>query len=141
VFTDADEVLILPGDVPLVSVAELRALRDSAGDPHSQPRAVSAVMAMHGGGTNALWLRPPDVIRPQFGGESFDRHLAAAEAESIDVLDGPVQMGIGIDIDTREDVTLFAALSRGRMPTLTQKVLRHAGLLGSADVIGGALHP
>jgi 2-phospho-L-lactate guanylyltransferase len=68
----ADALLVLPGDVPAVTAADIDRLLALA-----PPRGVVVVPAIDGG-TNALLLSPPDVIPPQFGPDSADRHLQAA---------------------------------------------------------------
>ena len=54
-------------------------------------------------GTNALLLRPPDVIEPAFGSDSFEAHLRAAEAAgaAVQVVSDPA---LGFDLDTPEDL-------------------------------------
>jgi 2-phospho-L-lactate guanylyltransferase len=54
-------------------------------------------------GTNALVLRPPDVIAPCFGNDSFEAHLRAAEAAdaAVQVVSDAV---LGFDLDTPEDL-------------------------------------
>ncbi|NUQ37724.1 MAG: 2-phospho-L-lactate guanylyltransferase, partial [Caldilineales bacterium] len=37
-------------------------------------------------GTNALLLRPPDLLRPRFGPDSFPRHLALAAAAGVEAV-------------------------------------------------------
>ena len=68
---------------------------------------VAIVPDRHGRGTNALVLRPPDVIDFCFGGDSWQAHLEAARAAdaTIETLDGPLTL----DIDTPEDLLLAQA--------------------------------
>jgi 2-phospho-L-lactate guanylyltransferase len=73
----AESVIVLPGDVPLLTPADLQAVLDAAAD---LPRVVAVVPDRTGRGTNALLLRPVDVIRPSFGEDSGPRHLALARA-------------------------------------------------------------
>ena len=117
----AGRVLVIPGDVPLASSEELTKLAESA-VRHEGPR-VSLVPSHDGGGTNALFLSPPDVIEPEFGPGSFVKHLAAAVARRIDaeVMQLP---GLAADVDLPEDL---AWLRRAR-----SGVPRYAFLLPSA---------
>ncbi|MBM2812601.1 MAG: hypothetical protein HW416_3360 [Chloroflexi bacterium] len=131
----ADEVLVLPADVPLVSVAELRAFRDSAGDLEDRPRSVSVAGTSFLEGTNGLWLRPPDVIPTQFGKNSFTRHLAATIFAGIDVNPLAVIPGLALDIDTSDDIIAFGVLSRRRMPTRTLKLLQRLGLVRGESLL------
>lgn len=70
----ATSVLVLPGDVPSISTADLASLVAAAG---GAARAVVVGVSRDGEGTNALLLRPPRVISPAFGPPSVARHLAA----------------------------------------------------------------
>src|ERR1051326_2066567 len=72
----ATTVLVLPGDIPLLSIADLNALLATAGDAR---RAVVVGASRDGSGTNALLLRPPDVIAPAFGPPSVERHIRLAQ--------------------------------------------------------------
>ncbi len=98
----ADAVLVLPIDIPAIDPVLLTPLVAMAQDV-SGP-LVAIVPDRHDRGTNALLLRPPDVIDFRFGGDSMDAHLEAgrtAEAR-VELLDGPLTL----DIDTPEDLLL-----------------------------------
>ncbi len=102
----AASLLVLPGDLPLLSVEALdelvlaadAGLVAAAGGP-----LVAVAPADAGGGTNALLLRPPDIIAPAFGPGSFEAHLRAAEAAgaAVQVVGDPV---LGFDLDTPDDL-------------------------------------
>jgi len=102
----ASAILILPADLPLVTVASLDRLLDAADAAlaagHGQPLVVAAPSDARGG-TNALLLSPPDVIEPAFGPGSLEAHVRAARAA-----DASVQLVIdpqlGFDLDTPEDL-------------------------------------
>jgi 2-phospho-L-lactate guanylyltransferase len=102
----ASVFVTLPGDVPCVTAAEIRALADAA----SGARAAAFTPSRSGLGTNGVALRPPDVMRLRFGEPSFDDHLAAARALGLAprVL---AQPGLALDIDAADD--LAALLERG----------------------------
>jgi 2-phospho-L-lactate/phosphoenolpyruvate guanylyltransferase len=68
-----DALLILPADLPLVTVADIQELHQLGG---AQPGVVIA--PSRDGGTGALLLRPPDVLPFAFGPNSFQRHYRAA---------------------------------------------------------------
>ena len=74
-FSDADALLVVPADVPLITPDAVDLLVASAPDG---PAVV--VAPAHNGGTNALLLRPPDVIAPQFGPSSARAHAQSAAA-------------------------------------------------------------
>ncbi len=102
----ASAVLILPGDLPLVTVESLDSLLESA-DAALAAGAGQPVVAIAAsdvrGGTNALLLAPADVIAPQFGEASLEAHLRAAESAgaSVQVV---IDQALGFDLDTPEDL-------------------------------------
>ena len=96
----ADTVLIVPGDVPLISVDDIRALLETA---RASDKAVIVGASHDGDGTNALLLRPVDVIAPAFGPPSVGRHVQlglAAGAYTV-VRAG---LGLALDVDTPDDL-------------------------------------
>ena len=77
----AEAVLLLSSDLPLVTqnaVAEVLA----AGARMAAPAAV-AVAAIGRGGTNALYLRPPDSVTLHFGSESLEKFRHEAEERGV----------------------------------------------------------
>lgn len=70
----AEAVFVLPADLPFVNAQDLAAIID-LGAKH-----MSVVIASdyERDGTNALLLRPPDIIKFQYGKGSFERHIALA---------------------------------------------------------------
>lgn len=67
------EVLILPADLPTIKTSDIEniiAMASSAKDVVIAPSNTR--------GTNALFLRPPNVIDLRFGGESFPTHVREA---------------------------------------------------------------
>ena len=63
----------------------------------------------HGTGTNALGLRPPEVIDFAFGPGSRDAHRAAAEAAGAryEEVDG----ALAVDLDTADDLVYVESSS------------------------------
>lgn len=98
-------VLILPLDLPRLTVAELKSLVDLG--RQTSPNIVIAP-CLHNTGTNALFLNPPDLILPQFGPGSFAAHQAAAQASGV-----PVHIyrapGLAFDLDTPDDWWTFVS--------------------------------
>lgn len=72
-------VLMVPGDLPLISSAAVDAVLTAADSDAS----IVVVPDRRREGTNALLCAPPDALAPHFGGCSFERHLAAAKATGI----------------------------------------------------------
>jgi 2-phospho-L-lactate guanylyltransferase len=97
-----DSVLVMPGDIPLIEAAEIRAIYDSA-----PPNGAVLVPSRDKRGTNAVLRRPASLFPLRFGNDSFMPHLSAAIAtdSSCVVLSLP---GIALDIDTPEDLRELA---------------------------------
>lgn len=116
----ATRVLLVPGDCPLLSPAELDEL---AGRP-ANPRSALIVPDRHGTGTNALLLSPPDALTPSFGPDSASRHhrLALEQGTEPEVVPVP---SLALDIDTPEDL---AALQE-RLGTLHGGAAHTRGML------------
>lgn len=92
-------MLSLPADLPLVTTADIErviAARRTAPD-------LVIVPARDLGGTNAVLCSPPDVVKLQFGEDSFRRHLAAARDAGVEpqVVRVP---GIELDVDLPADL-------------------------------------
>jgi 2-phospho-L-lactate guanylyltransferase len=77
----ASAVLLLSSDLPLVTPNAVRDLLE-AGARHESPVAVAAA-AVGRGGTNALYLRPPDAIGLHFGDDSLAKFLYEAESKGV----------------------------------------------------------
>jgi 2-phospho-L-lactate guanylyltransferase len=94
----AGQVILLPGDCPLLDPRELDRLLTGVPD-----RYVGIVPDRHGTGTNALLLSPPNAIVPAFGEGSRDRHVEAAREAGIPF--GVEELpSIELDLDTPADV-------------------------------------
>ena len=77
----ASAVLLLSSDLPLVTAESVRELLDSA-RAIDAPVAV-AVPAIGRGGTNALYLRPPDAIALHFGDDSLAKFRRECEDRGV----------------------------------------------------------
>jgi 2-phospho-L-lactate guanylyltransferase len=77
----AGAVLLLSSDLPLVTADAVRGLLDEA-ERHESPVAMAAP-AVGRGGTNALYLRPPDAIGLHFGDDSLAKFLHEAETRGV----------------------------------------------------------
>jgi len=95
----AGAVLVLPLDLPLLTVTELREFSATGADISPY---VAIAPCRHGSGTNALLLRPPVLIEPQFGVDSFSRHYTAAGQAGVTprIFRLP---GLSFDLDTPRD--------------------------------------
>lgn len=119
--SDAEAVLILPGDIPMVSPSEINDLAASA-----VPPCVRIAAARDGDGTNGLLLSPPNVIGTAFGPRSHLRHkeIADVAGATVQVVEGP---GISFDIDTPADLIAFCAVDGA---TETHTFLDLSGIRG-----------
>jgi 2-phospho-L-lactate/phosphoenolpyruvate guanylyltransferase len=100
----ASAVALLPGDCPLLDPAELDGALDSLAD-----KRVAIVPDRHGTGTNALFLAPPDAIRPAFGEGSRERHERLARAAGRELAIEPLR-SLALDIDTPDDLAQLREL-------------------------------
>jgi 2-phospho-L-lactate guanylyltransferase len=78
----AEAILLLSSDLPLVTIDAVREVLESASRLKS-PVAM-AVPAVGRGGTNALYLRPPDAVTLQFGEDSLAKFQQVAEAGGVE---------------------------------------------------------
>jgi len=102
-YAHAPAILVIPSDLVALSAADVRGMLALAAD---SDRCVVIAPDRHGQGTNALLLRPPDVIDFQFGPRSAEMHMRRA-------LDAGVQPrwfrsdSICLDLDSPEDLALY----------------------------------
>ena len=103
----AASVTIVPADLPLAEPEDLMDLVDTGATSD-----VVVVPARTGGGTNALYLRPPALIEPSFGPGSLAAHVRAAEERGARCSILPLPR-MELDIDTPEDLELLMEGSGG----------------------------
>lgn len=101
-------MLTLPGDLPLVSTAEIERLIAA----HAPAPSFTIAPSHDEQGSNAILMSPPLAVPLQFGDDSYFPHLAASRACGIEpqVLRLP---GIAFDIDNPQDLDHFALLGSG----------------------------
>jgi 2-phospho-L-lactate guanylyltransferase len=106
----AEAVLVLPVDLPFVTAAAIDELVSALVDDGP---AVLLVTDRHAKGTNALGLRPPDVIDVAFGPGSRAAHRALAAAAGVRYSEagGP----LAIDLDTPDDLVFVESASPERL--------------------------
>src|SRR5579859_3514975 len=112
-----ESTLVIPGDIPLIEAADLRAIYKASPDCGSV-----LVPSCDKRGTNAVLRRPASLFPLRFGNDSFMPHLAASIAtnKSCVVLSLP---RIGLDIDTPEDLRELAqAPGEKRSQTLAREL-------------------
>jgi 2-phospho-L-lactate guanylyltransferase len=77
----AEAVLLLSSDLPLVTKAAVSEVL--AAGAHVEAPVAVAVPAIGRGGTNALYLRPPDAVTLHFGSESLAKFRHEAEDRGV----------------------------------------------------------
>ena len=115
-------MLALPGDIPLLTSAEVDQLINSL----APAPALSIAPSDDEFGSNGVALSPPNLFEYAFGDDSFRPHLDLARASGADpqVLRLP---GFALDIDRPADLQRFAATESD---THAYRYLRDNDLLG-----------
>lgn len=100
----AEAILILPADLPLLTVGDIIQLYKLG---QVQPRMVIA--PSHDGGTNALLLHPPQMIPFAFGEQSFTRHCTLANKVRLPyrIYESP---SLSFDLDWPKDLAQLSML-------------------------------
>jgi 2-phospho-L-lactate/phosphoenolpyruvate guanylyltransferase len=98
----AHSVLLLSSDLPLVTQKAVKDFLDVAG--RLAPPAAAAAPALGRGGTNALYLHPPDAMSLHFGADSLAAFRKEAEARGVNFV---VQRSeaLALDLDEPADLT------------------------------------
>lgn len=94
-----DGMLTLPGDIPLVTTAEISDVLDV----HARSKGFTIVPAGDKKGSNAVACSPPMAVPLRFGEDSFYPHLEAARKVGLEPAIKECA-GIATDVDTPEDV-------------------------------------
>lgn len=124
-------LLIVPGDVPLASRAELAEVLAT----HDGAPALTLVPDLEGQGTNALACSPPGLVEFQFGEHSADAHLRVGRDKGAQVRTLRLP-GFGLDVDTAAD--LSALFERGAH-TRSGRLLAESRWDGQVEVPAEAL--
>ena len=95
-------LLMLPGDLPLLTAAEVETLLEMSEDV-----PVTLVPSRGGEGTNALLTRPPGVIPYRYGRGSYRRHVDEAERLGLATITVRLE-GVAADIDEPADLLWLA---------------------------------
>ena len=109
-------MLVIPGDVPLVTVEEIKIVLDL----HEKAPSMTIVPAQDELGSNCIALSPTIAAPLRFGPNSYFPHLETARKLGLS-LQTPKLTGLGLDIDTPEDLLV---LSRQTVCTRAQEYLR-----------------
>ncbi len=107
-------ILVVPADLPMLNTEDVAAMITPA--EHISKLVIAP--DYHEEGTNALLLRPPNLLDFQFGAQSFSRHLEAARKNNTptEIIRRP---GLLYDLDNASDLErLRLALPADLLPAL-----------------------
>jgi 2-phospho-L-lactate guanylyltransferase len=92
-------VLVVPADLPLLTIQDVRVMLERAGEPP----VVVVAPDRHRQGTNALLINPVGLIEYEFGENSFQRHCQRAVEAGVrlEVVELPC---LALDMDLPEDL-------------------------------------
>ncbi len=114
-----DTTIVMPGDIPLITSAELRDVLNAA-----PAEGAVFVPAYDRRGSNCILRRPASIIPLRFGNDSFLPHCEAMKktGKSLIILEMP---GIGLDIDNPHELELLVQRAG---ETHAQRLLRSWGI-------------
>jgi 2-phospho-L-lactate guanylyltransferase (CobY/MobA/RfbA family) len=116
----ASTMLMMPGDIPLVSPSDIAKIPAA----HPSAPAFTIVPAWDERGSNAIICSPADLISLRFGPDSFFPHLAAARVRGLDP--NVIQnRAISLDIDEPAELTMPCATNGNRDWEETKDGVRH----------------
>lgn len=90
--------LVIPADIPLLAIEEVQQIYAAA-----PPEGTVLVPAADGRGTNAAFRSPAGLFPLRFGDDSFQPHLAAAQATGKPCVVLKLA-GVGVDVDRPADL-------------------------------------
>ena len=99
----APALLVLPSDLPNLTIADLQLILQNGCSPSSIVIAPST-----DGGTNALFMYPPQILSFQFGRNSFLAHCNAARQQRFSIRT-VLSPGLQTDIDSPQDLQSLPA--------------------------------
>ena len=123
-----ESTLVIPGDIPLIDAADLRAIYEASPDA-----GTVLVPSRDKRGTNAVLRRPASLFPLRFGNDSFMPHLTAAIATNKTCVVLSLA-AIGLDIDTPEDLR---ELARAPGEKRSQLLARKLGFGEKVQSAGG----
>ena len=114
--------MYLPADLPFLKPADVQGLAGAS----DQGQKLTLSPARRDGGTNAIIAPPGSSFLPALGVSSFERHKRQAKdlGLSASVYDS---VGLGLDLDTVEDLKAYEEMEPGLLLRLTGEVI-HPGV-------------
>jgi 2-phospho-L-lactate/phosphoenolpyruvate guanylyltransferase len=121
---DAEALLVVLGDLPLLTADDVRTLVANVAEAPSGPTGPLVAIAPDRAeqGTNMLLLRPPTAIPFAFGEDSLARHIALTRGTGSEprIVHLP---GAAFDVDTPDDIGELAARGLWQPPTTPPRSL------------------
>ena len=117
---EAQSMLILPADLPLVTKEELNIFIRNLED-----KSIRIAGARDQDGTNALLMKPPRLLATSFGVGSFERHKRVASGLSVKIEEINLP-GLAFDMDTEKDLIDFV---KTKSDTNTYRFLNESGIV------------
>lgn len=101
----ANEILIIPADLPLLTDSEIEEVLKQSGNPPE----VIICPDRRKDGTNMLYINPAGLIQFNYGVGSFEKHLEQAKniEARLRIFESPT---LGLDLDLPEDLELLKEL-------------------------------
>lgn len=101
----ANEILIIPADLPLLTDSEIEEVLKQSGNPPE----VIICPDRRKDGTNMLYINPAGLIQFNYGVGSFEKHLEQAKniEARLRIIESPT---LGLDLDLPEDLELLKEL-------------------------------
>ena len=116
-----ESMLMIPGDVPLVTVEEIQRVLEV----HGKEPSITIVPSRDEKGSNCIVLSPTTALPLCFGANSYFPHLENARKHGLE-LNTTKLHGIGLDIDTPEDLLELCQLperTRAQVYLRKQKII------------------
>ncbi|MEE3227537.1 MAG: 2-phospho-L-lactate guanylyltransferase, partial [Chloroflexota bacterium] len=113
----AQGLLVLPADLPLLTREDVEKIIAT----EYSDRLVRIVPDQHGVGTNALFIRPPGMLRYKFGKDSLSNHKEEAKRVGAELYVYRLS-NVEFDLDEPDD---FRRLNNVAVNTQQQEVQRH----------------
>lgn len=98
----ANEIIIVPADLPLLSETEIDSILNGTGNPPE----VIICPDRRKDGTNMLYVNPASLIQFSYGIGSFNKHMEQAQKADakLNIIESPT---LGLDLDLPEDLDLL----------------------------------
>jgi 2-phospho-L-lactate guanylyltransferase len=98
-----NEMLVIPSDLPLITETDISRLLST------RNKQIVVLSPSKDGGTNAFLRRPPDIIKSNYGKDSFKKHMELAKSAGCDISVVKSQT-LAFDIDTLQDLSIYASM-------------------------------